>query len=58
MLVLINMVLNVEHGQDFGKIRGRLIEQILMVGFSDTLGTGWVEGLQMMKEKLIDGKDL
>ena len=58
MLVLINMVLNVEHGQDFGKIRGRLIEKILMVGFSGTLGTGWVEGLQMMKEKLIDGKDL
>ena len=29
-----------------------------MVGFSGTLDTGWVEDLQMMKDKLIDGKEL
>ena len=29
-----------------------------MDGFSGILDTGWVENLQMMKDKLIDGKDL
>ena len=29
-----------------------------MVGFSCILDTGWVEDLQMMKDKLIDGKEL
>ena len=29
-----------------------------MVGFSGILDTGWVEDLQMMKDKLIDGKKL
>ena len=29
-----------------------------MVGFSGTLDTGWVENLQIMKDKLIDGKEL
>ena len=29
-----------------------------MVGFSDILDTGWVGDLQMMKDKLIDGKKL
>ena len=28
---------------------------ILMVGFSGTLGTGYVEDRKMMKDKLIDG---
>ena len=29
-----------------------------MDDFSGTLDTGWVEDLQMMKDKLIDGKEL
>ena len=29
-----------------------------MVGFSGILDTGWVEDLQMMKDKLIYGKEL
>ena len=58
MLVSINMVLNVEHPYDFGKIKTRLIKQILMDGFSGTLDTGWVEDQKMMKDKLIDGKEL
>ena len=29
-----------------------------MVGFSGILDTGWVEDLQMMKDKLIHGKEL
>ena len=29
-----------------------------MVGFSGILDTGWVGDLQMMKDKLIDGKNL
>ena len=29
-----------------------------MDGFSRVLDTGWVENLQMMKDKLIDGKEL
>ena len=34
------------------------MKQILMVGFSGTSDTGWVEDLQMIKDKLIDGKEL
>ena len=58
MLVLINMALSVKHHQDSGKIMDELIKQILMDGFSSTLDIGWVEDLQMMKDKLIDGKEL
>ena len=29
-----------------------------MVGFSGILDTGWVGDLQMMKDELIDGKEL
>ena len=29
-----------------------------MGGFSSTLDIGWVEDLQMTKDKLIDGKEL
>ena len=29
-----------------------------MVGFSGTLGTGWVEDQKMMRDKLIDEKKL
>ena len=29
-----------------------------MVGFSGILDTGWVEDLQMIKDELIDGKEL
>ena len=34
------------------------MKQILMVGFSGTLDTGWVEDQKMMKDKLLDGKKL
>ena len=34
------------------------MKQILMVGFSGTLDTGCVEDQKMMKDKLIDGKEL
>ena len=34
------------------------MKQILKVGFSGTLDTGWVEDQKMMKDKLIDGKKL
>ena len=30
------------------------MKQILMVGFSGTSGTGWVEDQKMMRDKLID----
>ena len=52
------LVLNVEHHQDFEKIKIRLIVQVLMVGFSGILNIGQVEDLQMMKDKLLDGKEL
>ena len=58
MLVLIKMVLNAEHHKDFGKIKTGLKKQILIDGFSSILDTGQVEGLQMMKGKLVDGKEL
>ena len=58
MLVLINMVLNVKHHQYFGNIMDRLILQAFMVGFSDISNIGQVEDLQMIKEKLLDGKEL
>ena len=29
-----------------------------MVGFSCILGTGWVEDRKMIKDKLLDGKEL
>ena len=32
------------------------MRQILMVGFSGILDTGWVENWKMIKDKLIDGK--
>ena len=34
------------------------MKQILMVGFSGILGTGWVEDQKIIKDKLIDGKKL
>ena len=37
---------------------GGLILQILIDGFSGILDTDWVEVLQMMTDKLIDGKEL
>ena len=58
MLVLINKKLNVEHHQYFGKIKDGLILQILVVGFSGLLDIGQIEDLQMMKDKLLDGKEL
>ena len=60
MLMLINMVLNVKHCKDFGKIKVRLMKQILMDGFGSILDNGQVEYHKMMKGKgkLIDGKKL
>ena len=58
MSVSINMVLNAQHRQDFGKIRFRLMKWILMVGFSVILDTAWAEDQKMMKGKLIDGLKL
>ena len=40
MSVSINMVLNAEHRQDFGKIGDGLMKQILLIGFRGTLGSG------------------
>ena len=34
------------------------MKQILMVGLSGILGSGQVEDLKMIKDKLIDGKKL
>ena len=34
------------------------MEQILIHDFTGNLDTGWVEGQKMMKDKLIDGKEL
>ena len=34
------------------------MKQILMDGFSSILDTDQVEDLQMMKDKLVDGKEL
>ena len=56
--VPINMMLDVEHRKDFGKIKAGLIEQIRMAGFTGTIGTGQLEDWTMMKDKLIDGKKL
>ena len=51
------MVLSVEDRYDFEKIMDGLMNQILMVGFSGILGAGQAEDQNMMKEKLIDGKE-
>ena len=40
------------------KIKAGVILQILMVGFSGILDIGQREDLQMIKDKLIDGKKL
>ena len=40
LLVLINMVLNLKHHYDFGKIKDGFILLILMVGFSGILDIG------------------
>ena len=58
MSLSINMVLNVEYRKDFAKIKVGLMKQILMVGFNGILDTGWLEDWKMMKDKLIDGKEL
>ena len=34
------------------------MKQILMVGFRGILGNSWVEDQKMVKDKLIDGKEL
>ena len=47
-----------EYRYDFGKIKAGLILRPLMDGFSGILDNCWVEDLQMMKNKLIDGKEL
>ena len=40
------------------KIKSGLMKQIYMVGFSGTLDTGQVGDLQMIKDMLIDRKDM
>ena len=57
-LALINTKLNVERHYKFRKIKAGLILKILMVGFNGILDIGWVEDLQMMRDKLLDGKEL
>ena len=42
---------NVEHHQDFGKIRVRLRKKALMDGFSGILVTGQEEDQKMIKDK-------
>ena len=42
----------------FGKIKVRLMKETLMDGFGGTLDTGQVEDHKMMKDKLVDGKEL
>ena len=58
MLMLINIKLNVKHHYDFEEIRARLSLQILIAGFNGVLDIGWVEDLQMIKDKLLDEKEL
>ena len=57
-LASINIKFNVTHHLDFGKIKTGLILEIFMVGFSDILDIGWVEDIQMIKDKQLDGKEL
>ena len=40
------------------EVKDGLVLQILMVCFDGILDNGWVEDLQMMKEKLLDGKSI
>ena len=42
----------------FWEIKVGLIKQILMIGFSGILGIGQVEDQKMIKDKLIDRKEL
>ena len=56
--MLINIKLNVKHHYDFEEIRARLSLQILIAGFNGVLDIGWVEDLQMIKDKLLDEKEL
>ena len=58
MLMLINIKLNVKHHYDFEEIRARLSLQILIAGFNGVLDIGWVEDFQMIKDKLLDEKEL
>ena len=57
LLVLIDMVSNVKHHQNFAKIKVGLILQIVMVSFNAILGTNQAEDLQTMKDKLVDIKE-
>ena len=52
------MVLNVEDHLDFGKIKVRLIKLIHMVGFNGILDIGKEEEVRMIKDRLVDGKEL
>ena len=56
VLVVINMVLNVEHHYDFGKINVGLILYILMIGCSGILDIGQADDRYMMKDISKDGK--
>ena len=56
--VSINMMLNAEYRKDIGKAKIGLMKWILINGFSGIINSGWVEDQKMMKDKLIDGKEL
>ena len=56
--MLINIKLSAENQYDFKKIKNRLIQKILMVGFNAILDIDQVEYLQIIKDKLLDGKEL
>ena len=58
MSVSTNMVLNVVHHEDFGRIKDGLIKLILIFGFNGILDIIWVEEVKMIKDKLKDGKGL
>ena len=56
-LELLNTELKPEHRQYFGKIKVKLMKQILTDGFNDILDTGWEGDQKMIKDKLIDEKE-
>ena len=51
-------MLNVEHHSDFGKKKIGLVKLIHMVGFSGILDIGKKDDFQMIKNKLMNRKEL
>ena len=52
-LELLNTELKPEHRQYFGKMKVKLMKQILTDGFNGILHAGWEGDQKMIKEKLI-----